>query len=189
MNGSNGTPLKHLDDLVKRIEAKKQVADDVRGELGNLYQEAEDVGFNRTALKLALKLKNMEDGKRNDFLSSLQAYCDHLGVWRQGDLLGDAPGVPHPPETPLGEMTPYLAGQLAAQEGHETSRNPYPQGGAENEAWRDGWLKACMGPGEQTASAGEGKAPAEEGSEEDRTGPPRRRGRPRRDANGSDLRQ
>jgi uncharacterized protein (UPF0335 family) len=169
-DSSGGAPvnINKLKGLVQRIDSKRADADLARSDLGNLYQEAEDYGFNRAALKMALKLRNMEDDKRNDFLSALSIYCDELGVWAQGDLFGHQPRPPDAPAVDLGDLTPYRLGEMAAQAGSEASANPFAVGGAENEAWRDGW----------TAGWAQGRgvkhdAPAPEAE-------PRRRGRPRK---------
>ncbi|HUC70411.1 MAG TPA: GapR family DNA-binding domain-containing protein [Stellaceae bacterium] len=174
-DGSAAVNIGKLSGLVQRIEAKKQNADDVRSDLGNLYQEAEDYGFNRAALKMALKLKHMEDDKRNDFLACLATYCDVLGVWAQGDLFGDQPRTPQPRDPGLVELTPYSEGVIAGRAGEAASRNPYPEGGAQNEAWRDGWTAAFAAQCERPPDAAE--------PEPD---PPKRgRGRPRKAANGA----
>ncbi|MBF6560507.1 MAG: DUF2312 domain-containing protein [Candidatus Binataceae bacterium] len=106
--------ISKLKGLVRRIDSKKALADLARSDLGNLYQEAEDYGFNRAALKMALKLRNMEDDKRNDFLSALAAYCDELGVWDQGDLFDHQPKTPKPRrEEPV--EPGYRLGQLVSE--------------------------------------------------------------------------
>src|SRR4051812_415870 len=81
-----GVNLKHLDDLVPKIETAMSKSIDARGVIGNHYQRAEDMGFNRSALKLSIKLRNMEVAKRSDFLASLNMYCEHLGVFAQADM-------------------------------------------------------------------------------------------------------
>jgi len=172
-DGSAAVNIGKLSGLVQRIEAKKQAADDVRSDLGNLYQEAEDYGFNRAALKMALKLKHMEDDKRSDFLASLATYCDVLGVWAQGDLFGHQPRTPQPRDPGLVERTPWQLGQVAFRAGEAASRNPYPEGGAQNEAWRDGWTAAFAAQRELLPDEPEPE-PAK-----------RRRGRPRKTTNGA----
>ncbi|HEV2303820.1 MAG TPA: GapR family DNA-binding domain-containing protein [Stellaceae bacterium] len=105
--------LGKLKGLVSRIEAKKSELDDARSDLGNVYQEAEDLGFNRRALREAVRLKGMEREKRNDYLASLAAYCDALGVFAQKDLLGDAPGLPAPPAARRPRSKPRKDGEAA----------------------------------------------------------------------------
>ncbi|HEV2098603.1 MAG TPA: hypothetical protein VGR45_06710 [Stellaceae bacterium] len=43
---------------------------------------------------------------------------------------------------PKRDLTPYDLGQAAFKAGAEASANPFPIGGAENEAWREGWTAA-----------------------------------------------
>ena len=58
-----------------------------RGELGNLYQHAEnDHGVHRMALKQAIKLRGMEPLKRSAWLRAFESYCHILGVDAQGEL-------------------------------------------------------------------------------------------------------
>lgn len=92
---TSGKPdAKRILALVKRIDAKRSNLDDARAELGNLYQEVEDIGGHRQALKFVIKLRNMEDDKRNDFLTSVAEYCQILKIWAQGDLFNHQPGLP-----------------------------------------------------------------------------------------------
>lgn len=88
--------LSALKRLATQIDSAKGKLDDARMANAELYKQAEDQGFHRQALKMALKLRAMEPAKRNDFLDSLQAYCEIFGVFAQGDLLGDAPAIPQP---------------------------------------------------------------------------------------------
>lgn len=110
--------LTALKKLAARIDTAKTKLDDARITNAELYSEAEQQGFNRPALKMALKLRSMEVAKRNDFLDSLQAYCEALGVWAQGDMLGDQPGVPQPPAEgdAEAEMAPPPGGTAAGAE-------------------------------------------------------------------------
>lgn len=126
-----------LDGLVKRIEAKKSVADDARSDLGTIYKEAEDFGFNRGALKLAIKLRNMEADKRSDFLASLNAYCDRLGIFAQRDLWGNAPAGVGPAEATPARETGFADGRA----GNRDHAARYEQGSADREAYEDGWIE------------------------------------------------
>jgi uncharacterized protein (UPF0335 family) len=89
--------LDQLAGLAERIERKKADLDETRGDLGQIYSQAEEDGFHRRALKEAIRLRGMEPSKRNDYLHALQAYCDELGVWSQGDMLDPPPEIPEPP--------------------------------------------------------------------------------------------
>jgi hypothetical protein len=86
--------------LVKNIEAAKGRTDDARGELGNLYKHGEDtLGINRGALKLTVKVKNMDETKREDFLRCFEEYLGLLDIGRQDDLFDESgfvgkPGAP-----------------------------------------------------------------------------------------------
>lgn len=86
-----GVKLDRLTKLAERWESKKSAADDARSDLGTIAKEVEDFGFNRAAFKLTMKLRNMEPDKRNDFLSSLNAYCDFFKIFAQADMFVDAP--------------------------------------------------------------------------------------------------
>jgi uncharacterized protein (UPF0335 family) len=99
MLSATSARLDQLAGLAERIERKKADLDDTRGDLGQIYSQAEEDGFHRKALKEAIRLKGMEPSKRNDYLHSLQIYCDELGVWSQGDLLDPAPEIPAEPPT------------------------------------------------------------------------------------------
>ena len=137
--------LDRLGRLVERIEAKQSVAEGARSDLGTIYKEAEDLGFNRGALKLALKLRNMEPEKRTDFLSSLNAYCDKLGVFAQSDLFGDTPTGVGPDESG-GSKAPtvnvaQLQGEKAGKAGQRIDDNPYDESTPQRSAWDAGWIE------------------------------------------------
>lgn len=122
---------------------------------------------------MALKLRNMEDDKRNDFLTELARYCDELGVWDQGDIFGHQPRTPQPQGAgvELGDLSPYRLGQLAAAAASDASANAFPPGTEENEEWRDGWTAEWSARRGQPAAAAPLSAEPEE---------PKRRGRPRK---------
>lgn len=140
-----GTVLDRLPRLAERWEAKKSKADDARSDLGTIAKEAEDLGFNRAAFKLTMKLRNMEPNKRNDFLSSLNAYCDYLGVFSQTDLFGDVPTGVGPEngtgEEPAGptENVAHLQGEKAGKRGDRADSNPHAEGSQARAAWDAGW--------------------------------------------------
>jgi len=142
-----GVVLDRLGPLAKRWDAKKSAADDARGDLGSIAKEVEDLGFNRAAFKLTMKLRNMEVDKRNDFLSSLNAYIDFFKIFAQGDLFGDAPtGVG--PDNGAGEVSEnaaHLQGEKAGKRGDKIETNPHPEGTAARAAFDAGWI---LGQGE-----------------------------------------
>lgn len=148
-----GAPqLNRLDSLLPRIESAKATSDDARSDIGNVYKEAEDFGFHRKALKEAVRLRNMEPQKRNDYLSSLQAYCDYLKVWSQGNLFGEEPKVPQPPESsaeaavgpePAEEQSQvgtynYESGRRAGHEGKGADENPWASSLPIHNTWEAG---------------------------------------------------
>jgi uncharacterized protein (UPF0335 family) len=155
----NGASKSKLHGLVRRIEAKKAVLDNGRSDLGNIYQEAEEQGFNGRALKEAIRLKNMEPAKRHDYLTSLNAYCDELGMFAQGDLLNEEPRPPQAETTEQQQPEPTRAeqaerneqasetargytvevGRLSALDGKTADDNPWPLGTKAHDSWNSGW--------------------------------------------------
>lgn len=96
--GDGSVDPEYLKRLVGQIESLNADMVEQRGELGNLYKNAEnDHGVNRMALKQAIKLKNMEALKRSAWLRAFESYCHILGVDAQGELAlvpGDGEGEP-----------------------------------------------------------------------------------------------
>lgn len=142
-----GVNLDRLTNLAKRWESKKSAADDARSDLGSIAKEVEDYGFNRAAFKLTMKLRNMEPDKRNDFLSSLNAYCDFFGIFAQADLFGDAAtGIG--PNTGADENASgkpslnaaHLQGEKAGKRGDRIDSNPHAEDSKARAAWDAGWL-------------------------------------------------
>lgn len=141
-----GANLDRLPKLAERWDARKSKSDDARSDLGTLAKEVEDLGFNRAAFKLTMKLRNMEAAKRADFLSSLNAYCDHLGVFAQADIFNDVPTSVGPDDTAgaigAGEPTEnvaHLQGEKAGKRGDRADANPYESDSTLGVAWAAGW--------------------------------------------------
>jgi uncharacterized protein (UPF0335 family) len=93
-NNGNVVQIDHaaLKKIAARISTSKGGLDEKRMAHAALYADAEAQGFHRQALKMALKLKDMDPARRSDYWTSLQSYCDVLGVWDQPDMLGGTPG-------------------------------------------------------------------------------------------------
>jgi hypothetical protein len=167
---STGANLERLPKLAERWDARKSKADDARSDLGTLAKEVEDLGFNRAAFKLTMKLRNMEPEKRNDFLSSLNAYADKLGVFAQGDMFGDAPTGVGPDN---GAAEPNEEARRIGREnglaGHRDNAARYPAG---DYGHADYELGHTEGQDERARvmALGDGVAP-------EQAGPPRGRGR------------
>ncbi len=174
LNG--GTSVERLDDLpniAARIDSAKAQSDEARSDLGHIYHQAEEDGFHRRALKEAVRLRNMEPDKRRDYLASLNAYCDKLGIWNQGELLEEQPRPPQPDvsgsasaltEEELRERSAE-ANQDAAGYTHEVGRqaglqgqtavdNPWPEGTKAYGTWHTGLLQGL----EERANSTVGKS-------------------------------
>lgn len=124
-----GVNLDRLTKLAERWESKKSKADDARSDLGTIAKEVEDLGFNRAAFKLTMKLRNMEPEKRNDFTASLNAYCDHFGIWdTQPDLWNDAPSGIGPKNGAAPNEEARAAGREDGLGGVKDHAARYPQG-------------------------------------------------------------
>lgn len=142
-----GVNLDKLTKLAERWESKKSKADDARSDLGTIAKEVEDMGFNRPAFKLTMKLRNMEPDKRNDFLSSLNAYCDFFKIFAQADLWGDAPTGVGPTNNGAGddavvsENAAHLQGEKAGKRGDRADSNPHAEGTVAQTAWLAGWTE------------------------------------------------
>src|SRR5437764_5629593 len=115
--GISAERLDELPAIAARIDSAKARSDEARSDLGHIYHQAEEDGFHRRALKEAVRLRDMEPGKRRDYLTSLNAYCDKLGVWDQGELLDEQPRPPQP--------HPDHAAPLTEEELHERSEQAH----------------------------------------------------------------
>lgn len=89
-------------DFIKRhigaLQALKTKARTIAGEIGAAVKAAEaDKNVHRGAAAWALKLANMDDETRDEFLRHFDSYRLQLGFGRQSDLFNDpapAPGGP-----------------------------------------------------------------------------------------------
>jgi uncharacterized protein (UPF0335 family) len=203
--------LTALPKLRDRILQRMANVDAAREDMKEIYLSAKDKQFHIKALKLTIRLYKMEPAERNDFLSSLNAYCDAIGITGQADLLGETPTVPQPAQ-PTANTPAWEGGRLAALEGKDATNNPWPMTDLRYKDWRGGYASvlvdiepseldeayiqsACavlapiLGRGSAIASALNGDLVAGEPArlhlvvEEEAS--PRRRGRPRKAA--SDL--
>jgi hypothetical protein len=106
---STGMDDDALRNMRARIRASKADADEARGEVGAAYKEVEDRGEHRGALKLAIKLSEMEPTKQSAFLSSFDRYLAVFGVGAQEELFAESETGHHDaPEPPL-PLDPVVA--------------------------------------------------------------------------------
>lgn len=148
--------------LIARIDSKKQISDDARSDLGSIFKEAEDHGFDRGAMKLAIKVRNMEVGKRNDFLANLNTYCEWLGVFAQADLFTEQEqGIGPKTEGGENELPTHEARSRGLRDGADGKSNldDYEDGSPEYLAYRGGWNESqeaavkSMGTRKEAATA------------------------------------
>jgi uncharacterized protein (UPF0335 family) len=72
---------------VKYIDECKAAVEEQSGNIGDTYKSLKmSMGIHTPALKLAIKLKNMEADKREEFLCCLEDYLALMYVKRQTDL-------------------------------------------------------------------------------------------------------
>lgn len=130
-------------EVVKKVDRARQDQKDAASDVGNAYQYAETWGFDRTALKLALKIRDMEVAKRNDFLTNLNTYLDWMGVNAQTDLFNDVPtGVANGSDgSEPNANVAHLQGEKAGRAGLDANTNPHTEGSPAHTAWADGWLE------------------------------------------------
>lgn len=60
-----------------------------RGLLNSAYKDFSDVGGHKAALRLSLKMDNMDDAARGDFWRALHEYVSLFEMFSQGDMLDD----------------------------------------------------------------------------------------------------
>ena len=143
-----------FDYFVQRIKRDKADTDEARAKLGQTYSEVEDSGFNRPAMKMAIRLAEMEASKRSIFLEDLKTYCDWLGVYDQpplplteesqrdqDDYNGGAvvDGTAHVDEQEREQI--HADGKRAALDGRPASDNPFPVHSPSAPIWAKGWLE------------------------------------------------
>src|SRR6185295_3278014 len=104
------------DQLVKASKEYarlKSKMDDARSPMGQFFKDFEEDGGHKAALKLAMKIADMESIKAQDFWRSLERYCDELGVFAQHDLLDDL-ARPAKNEAKAAPRTPTIPASSAA---------------------------------------------------------------------------
>jgi uncharacterized protein (UPF0335 family) len=143
-NGASSVErLDLLPALATKIDGAKRESDEARDDLDGIYKQAEDDGFHKRALKEAMRLRGMEPAKRRDYLSSLNAYCDKLGIWDQGDLLDPEPRTPGPPDLidadDSGGSIARGVGRSDGLAGNRAGEHLYPQDSAFHAAYEFGW--------------------------------------------------
>lgn len=83
---------KQLHKLAREYGGMKGKMDETRGEMGSWFKNAEnDHGLNRAAFKLAMKLRDMDDLKREAFLIDLDHYLDAFNLRAQTSLIQSPP--------------------------------------------------------------------------------------------------
>lgn len=85
-NLGGGMTKQKLENFASRYLKLKAEADEIRGDMGPLLKDFEEQGGHKLALKTALKVKNMETSKAQDFYRAFENYMEALGVFDQHDL-------------------------------------------------------------------------------------------------------
>jgi len=71
-------PVK-IKEYANRIINLEEDRKEIAGQVSTVYQEAESKGFNKKALKQALKLLNLQKEDRDRQLSLTEQYLDQIG--------------------------------------------------------------------------------------------------------------
>lgn len=71
------------------ISAEKSNMDEARGEVGQLFKQLEESGFDKSAFKFATKVKKMDSLKGQGLIVDLLAYMLALDVFGQFDMFRD----------------------------------------------------------------------------------------------------
>lgn len=129
-----GVAATKLDRIIAGIKNIRQEKDDATAMHASEWKGAKEAGVHNDALKMALKLDNMEAAKRADWLRAFKAYIKHLDLEAQGDMFD--------PDRPAAEASvdPAEAGEKAGKAGMNRDDNPYDPGAEEFEEWDGGWL-------------------------------------------------
>lgn len=135
---TSGPNLSNLPQTRDRILKGMARCDDTRADMKEIYLKAKDDHYHIKALKLTMRLFKMEPAERNDFLSSLNAYCDALGITGEADLLGDTPTLPQPTDFGASEIPSDLSDPGQFPEGIQ----PHEVGGMN---WQNGRQAAFEG--------------------------------------------
>lgn len=81
-------------NLVQIINDSKQECKESNDEVKEALADAkESHGINVPMLKLAAKFSRMAGADGKQAFADLEAYCDHLGLWDQADMLDDPPSA------------------------------------------------------------------------------------------------
>lgn len=80
-----------LKEHLRTMNASKAEMDEIRGDMGAMVKNAEnDHNIHRGAFKQAMKLKNMDETKRAEFLAHLDHYREVFDLDAQQDMFRDA---------------------------------------------------------------------------------------------------
>lgn len=60
-----------------------------RGEMADKWKDAKAAGIHKKAMADCMKIKNMEETKRDDYLRAMEQYTADLDIRRSPDLLDD----------------------------------------------------------------------------------------------------
>lgn len=71
------------------VSASKADMDEARGEVGQIFKQIEDDGFDKAAFKFATKVKKMDSLKGQGLIVDLLAYMLALDVFGQFDMFRD----------------------------------------------------------------------------------------------------
>lgn len=124
----------------RKIDEAKARMDEARGEVAQFVKQFDDIGGDRAALKLAMKLKRMEDAKARAFWGSLNQYVDDLGVFAQGDMFDQNAVTPaDSADAAKRNEIAEAQGKRAGLDGANLDSNPYAEDDPARPFWSKGW--------------------------------------------------
>ena len=199
-NGKNMGPAQELKNIVERIVAldieAKQSAKDYADDIDDIYSEAEGKGYDKKALKLAVRRRHESAAQRAKRLET-EALADVYAA-AIGDLAGkplddltrrrideqmrqqreQAQGEPDPQSELPAEATQPVEPAETAEQAHDKGRlarkdgarivdNPYHSSSPLRAAWDEGWCAEDGSDGMEVPAAWKRTKPPEEEKKDD----------------------
>ena len=131
------TPRAQFERTLRGLRETAQGCADATTTNATEWKSTKSVGIHKSALKDAMKIDNMSEDKRADYMRAFKAYCDWFkkyGGWEDQTDLVDAVK-----DSVDGEAFATGLGFMAGTKGVGSEKNPYAANDKDHDAWQNGW--------------------------------------------------
>lgn len=132
-----------INECVSGVLAIKKARKDLNEEMGDIRQRLRDAGIQTAAFDFAVRLKEMEQEARDNYLDGLQECYEAMALGGQINFVAVAEKTGNAAAAggSSDKETTHEAGRQAGLAGKPQTDNPHMKKTAPHKVWNEGWIK------------------------------------------------